>query len=250
VATYVLIPGADGRAWYWHRLAPVLRERGHEVVAVDLPATDPAAGLEAYAATITTAIGDRRSDLILVAQSLAGFTAPLVAERLRATALILLNAMMPRPGESAGEWWGSTGHAAARAELYAREGLELPTEFDPFEAFFHDVPADVVEQAMAMGEPAVRFDTLFSEPWPLSEWPHVPTRFLQARDDRFLPLEFQRRVVEERLGIPVAEMPGGHLVALSRPEELANRLEELWRFGEEYEHVEQAIHGHPAEKSQ
>ena len=250
MATYVLIPGADGRAWYWHRLAPLLRERGHEVVAVDLPTADPAAGLEAYADTITTAIGERRSDLILVAQSLAGFTAPLVAERLPVTALILLNAMAPRPGESAGQWWGNTRQAAARAELYAREGLELPAEFDPFEAFFHEVPADVVEQAMAMGEPAVRFDTLFGEPWPLSEWPQVPTRFLQARDDRFLPLEFQRRVVEERLGIPVAEMPGGHLVALSRPEELANRLEELRRFGEEYEHVEQAIHGHPAEKSQ
>jgi pimeloyl-ACP methyl ester carboxylesterase len=86
-----------------------------------------------------------------------------------------------------------------------------------------------------MGEPAVRFDTLFSEPWPLSGWPDVPTRFLQARDDRFLPLEFQRRVVAERLGIPVAEMSGGHLVALSRPEQLAGRLEELRRVGEEYE---------------
>jgi pimeloyl-ACP methyl ester carboxylesterase len=250
MATYVLIPGADGRAWYWHRLAPLLRERGHQVVAVDLPTSDPTAGLEAYADAITTAIGDQRADRILVAQSLAGFTAPLVAERLPVTALILLNAMVPRPGESAGEWWHNTGHAAARAELYARQGLELPAEFDPFEAFFHDVPAYVVEQAMAMGEPAVRFDTLFSEPWPLAEWPNVPTRFLQARDDRFLPLEFQRRVVEERLGVPVGEIPGGHLVALSRPKELANRLEELRRFGEEYDQVEQAIHGHPAEKSE
>src|ERR1700730_13181854 len=82
MATYVLIPGADGRSWYWHLVAPLLQERGHEVVAVDLPVTDPAAGLEAYAAAITTAVGNRRTDLILVAQSLAGFTAPLVAERL------------------------------------------------------------------------------------------------------------------------------------------------------------------------
>ena len=233
MATYVLIPGADGRAWYWHRLSPLLGQQGHEVVAVDLPATDPTAGLEAYAAAITTAIGDRRADLILVAQSLAGFIAPLVAERLPVKLMILLNAMVPRPGESAGEWWDNTGQAEARAAQYAREGRDLPAEFDPFEAFFHDVPADVVEEAMAMGEPAVRFDTLFSEPWPLSGWPDVPTRFLQARDDRFLPLEFQRRVVAERLGIPVAEMPGGHLVALSRPEALAERLEELSSLGED-----------------
>jgi hypothetical protein len=34
-------------------------------------------------------------------------------------------------------------------------------------------------------------------------------------------------VVSERLGIPVEEMPGGHLVALSRPEEVAERLQGL-----------------------
>ena len=227
MATYVLIPGADGRAWYWHRLAPRLRERGHEVVAVDLPVTDPAAGLEDYAAAVTKAIGERRHELILIAQSLAGFIAPLVAGRVPVALLILLNAMVPRPGESAGAWWDITGQAQARAEHYARAGLPLPTEFDPLEAFFHDVPAEVVAQAMALGEPAVRFDTLFSEPWPLPAWPPVPTRFLQARDDRFFPLAFQRRVVAERLGIPVDEVPGGHLVALSRPEDLAERLEEL-----------------------
>jgi pimeloyl-ACP methyl ester carboxylesterase len=132
--------------------------------------------------------------------------------------------MVPKPGESAGQWWEITGQEEARAAHYAREGLVLPVQFDPIEAFFHDVPADVVEQAMAMGEPAVRFDTLFSQPWPLSAWPAVPTRFIQARNDRFFPIEFQRRVVADRLGIPVEEIDAGHLVALSRPQELAQRL--------------------------
>ena len=35
----------------------------------------------------------------------------------------------------------------------------------------------------------------------------------------------QRRVVRERLGFAPDEMPGGHLVALSRPGELAERLD-------------------------
>jgi hypothetical protein len=47
------------------------------------------------------------------------------------------------------------------------------------------------------------------------------------RDDRFFPLDFQRRVVGERLGIPAEEVPGGHLVALSRPAQVAARLEEI-----------------------
>ena len=45
MATYVLIRGAGGRAWYWHRLVPALRTRGHDVVAAQLPAEDDTAGL-------------------------------------------------------------------------------------------------------------------------------------------------------------------------------------------------------------
>ena len=53
--------------------------------------------------------------------------------------------------------------------------------------------------------------------------PQPATRMLN--DDRFFPAEFQRRVVRERLGIVPDEMDGGHLPALSRPQELATRLD-------------------------
>jgi len=66
---------------------------------------------------------------------------------------------------------------------------------------------------------------VFAAPWPVAAWPDVPTRVLAAREDRFFAVEFQRRVARERLGITPDEMPGGHLVALSRPRELAERLE-------------------------
>lgn len=81
----------------------------------------------------------------------------------------------------------------------------------------------MTRKILADGE-TVQSGTPFTRPWPLDRWPDVPTRFLQGRDDRLFPLEFQRRVVRERLGIEVDEMPGGHLVALSRPAELADRL--------------------------
>jgi hypothetical protein len=56
----------------------------------------------------------------------------------------------------------------------------------------------------------------------------VPTRFLLCRDDRVFPAEFLRRVVRERLGLTPDEMDGGHCVALSRPQALADRLEAYW----------------------
>jgi len=219
----VLIPGAGGSAWYWHLLVDELRRRGQEAVAIDLPAADDSAGLPDYADAVVEAIGDR-SRLVVVAQSLGGFTAPLVCERVPVDLLVLLNAMVPAPGESPGDWWTNTGHAEARAEQAAREGRTLGGDAELLDAFFHDVPPDVTAEAMAMGEPE-QSGTPFTRPWPLEGWPAVPTRFLQGRDDRFFPVEFQRRVVRERLGIPLDVMRGGHLVALSRPRELADRLE-------------------------
>ena len=223
MTTYVLIPGAGGDAWYWHLLVPELRERGLETVAVDLPADDDSAGLSEYADAVVRAIGDR-IDLVLVAQSLGGFTAPLVCEQVSVDLLLMLNAMVPAPGESAGEWWANTGHAKARVEQAARDGRDLAADEDLRDAFFHDVPPEVTAEAWARGAPS-QSGTPFAQPWPLPRWPEVPTRFLQSRDDRFFPVEFQRRVVEARLGITPAEIAGGHLIALSRPKELADRLE-------------------------
>jgi pimeloyl-ACP methyl ester carboxylesterase len=132
--------------------------------------------------------------------------------------------MVPAPGETPGDWWTNTGHEAARAEQAARDGRSLEDDPDLLDAFFHDVPAGVTVEAMANGAP-VQSSTPFILPWPLKAWPDVPTRFLQGSDDRFFPVEFQRRVARDRLGITIDEMPGGHLVALSQPELLASHLE-------------------------
>ncbi|HZB83565.1 MAG TPA: alpha/beta hydrolase [Rubrobacteraceae bacterium] len=223
MVTYILIPGAGGAAWYWHLLKAELRERGHEAVAVDLPADDDSAGLSEYADAVVGAIGDR-TDLVLVAQSFGGFTAPLVCEQVPVDLLVMLNAMIPSPGEAPGDWWCNTGHARARRKQAERDGRDLAADEDLWDAFFHDVPPEVAAEAWARGEPR-QSGTPFAQPWPLPKWPDVPTRFLQGRDDRFFPVEFQRRVVRERLGIIPDEMAGGHLVALSRPKELADRLE-------------------------
>ncbi|MBV9280619.1 MAG: alpha/beta hydrolase [Chloroflexi bacterium] len=223
MATYVLIHGASSDSWYWHRVVPELRRLGHDVVAPDLP-SDDAAGLAEYADTVVDAIDDRRN-LILVAQFMAGFTAPIVCERVPVYLLIMVAAMVPRPSESPGEWWDNTGYTQARRENDARLGLLPDGEFDPLTIFFHDVPEEVTVEAVARGERR-QSDTPFLKPWPLDAWPDVPTEFLLCRDDRLFPAAFMRRVVTERLGITPDEMESGHLPALAHPSELVERLEQ------------------------
>lgn len=221
MATFVLIPGAGSDSWYWHLVAPELRARGHDVVAVDLPCDDDSAGLDEYADVVVDAIGDRR-DLVLVAQSMGAFTAPLVCERVPVELMVLVAAMVPRPGESPGDWWANTGHARARREQAERDGRGTGDDDDPAALFLHDLPPDVAAEAMTRGRN--QSGTPFEKTWPLDRWPNVPTRFLLCRHDRFFPAAFQRRVVRERLGIVPDEMDGGHLPALAHPDDLAERL--------------------------
>ena len=211
--TYVLIHGAGDVAWYWHLVSSELRGRGHEVVAVDLPCEDESAGWFRYADTVGDAIGDRRG-LVVVAQSLGGFTAPIVCARRRAELLVLVAGMIPRPGESANEYWKNTGYAKARGDV---------DDADPIAVFYHDVPRHLAQQAQARGRKQA--EAIADEPWPLDGWPTVPVRFLLCRDDRLFPAEWLRQVVRDRLHIVPDEIDSGHCPALARPEELADRLE-------------------------
>lgn len=158
MAIHVLVPGADGRAWYWHRLVPELRARGHETVTMDLPDED-SAGLAEFADAICEAVqvtvGERAGQqrLVVVAQSLGGFSAPLVCGRLPVDELVLVNAMVPVSGESAGQWWENTGQPQARAAYAAASGRDPDAPFDVRADFFHDVPRELTEQAFAAQPP-------------------------------------------------------------------------------------------------
>lgn len=212
--TFVLIHGAGDSAWYWHLVEPELRSRGHDVVAMDLPCDDDSAGVSEYADAVVEAVGNRK-DLVVIAQSFGGFTAPLVCERVPVELLVLVAAMIPAPGEAPNDYWVNTGYETSNSE-----GEESGESAD--DIFYHDVPPDLVGEAKKRERD--QSSTRMGEPWPLKAWPDVSTRALLCRDDRLFPADYMRRVVNERLGITPDEIGGGHCIALSRPQELADRL--------------------------
>ncbi len=219
MSTFVLIPGAGGAASFWYRVTPLLEVGGHEAIAVDLPGADESAGLPEYTDLVLAAMGDRE-DVVLVAQSMGGFTAPMVCARRPVRLMILVNGMIPRPGETPGEWGDNTGSEEARIAA-ARDG-GYPAELDLETCFLHDVPAEVLASGEISGGPEA--DIAFSQPCAIDRWPDVPTRVISGRDDRLFPLEFQRRVAKDRLGLEVEVVPGGHLAALSYPAALSDQL--------------------------
>ena len=212
-ATFALIHGGGDVGWYWHLVERELRQRGHDTLPPDLPCSDDSAGLAEYADTVTDAIGTR-DNLVVVAQSFGGFTAPLVAARVPVEMLVLVAGMIPAPREAPGDWPANTGFdEVMRQQAVRYAGQDL---------IYHDVPPALAEQARRYARD--QSDTPGHAPWPLATWPPVPTRFVLCTEDRFFPPEFMRRVVADRLGVVPDEIAAGHAVALSRPKELAGLL--------------------------
>jgi pimeloyl-ACP methyl ester carboxylesterase len=211
MVTFAFIHGAGDVGWYWHLVGAELQGRGHDAVAPDLPIEDDGAGLAQYADVVVEAVGGR-SDVVVVAQSFGGYVAPIVAVRIGARLIVLVAAMVPSPGETAEEMFANTG--------WQPEPLE---DSGPRSVFYHDVPADLADQALA--HERRQSDTPGREPWPLSAWPDIPTRFVLCRNDRFFPARWLRPVVRDRLGLEPDEIDSGHCPALSRPQELATLLE-------------------------
>ena len=211
MVTFVLIHGAGDGGWSWHLVEAALRDRGHDVVAPDLPADDGSAGLSTYVDAVVDAIRGR-SELVVAGHSFGGFTAPLVCDRVPARLLVLIAAMIPSPGETPNDWWTATGYTQ-----------EVHTSDDDLTTYYHDVPPALAAEAMRRerDHPSARS---MGEPWPLAAWPDVPTRVLIGREDRFFPAPFLRRLSHERLGIVPDEIDAVHCVSLSKPVELAERL--------------------------
>lgn len=222
MSTYVLIHGGGDVGWSWHLVAAELRDRGHEVVAPDLPGDDDSATLTDYADAVLEIVG-HRTDLVVVGHSFGGFTAPLVADRLGADLLVLVAGMIPAPGESPDDWGHNTGYGQAVQAQAARDGGRTG-HADPHVSFYHDVPRALAEDALSR-ERAHPSRTAMAQPWPLDTWPDIPTRYVLCSEDRYFPPDFVRGLVAERLGIVPDEIAAGHCVALSRPRELADLLE-------------------------
>jgi pimeloyl-ACP methyl ester carboxylesterase len=212
MAAFALIHGAGDVGWYWHLAEAELRRRGHDTIAPDLPCDADSAGLPEYADTVVRAIDGRR-DVVVVAQSFGGFTAPLVCDQVAAKLMVLVAPMIPVPRESPADYWPNTRYYDEPRESYD----------DTVGLFYQDVPPELAAEALTRSRP--QSEARMTEPSPLRAWPDVATRVLICRDDRLFPAPVLRRVTHERLNITPDEIDGGHTPALSRPDELVRRLD-------------------------
>ena len=225
----VLIHGAYHGPWCWDAVTDALEAHGHSVVAPELPIDDPEAGTAAYARTVEEAISDL-ADPVLVAHSMAGTVAPLVAANRPVRQMIFVGAFLPSPGTSPQqqrelEPLDPPYEPTVVEFIDDGDGLWSIGEQTALEMFYHDVPSDLA--ARAFGRLRKQGYRWMTEITPLTAWPAVPSASIVCTDDRAINPAWVRSAARTRLGVTAAEIEGGHSPFLARPGELASLLENL-----------------------
>jgi pimeloyl-ACP methyl ester carboxylesterase len=228
VATFALVHGAYHGGACWDLLIPELEARGHDAIAMDLPAPDPAAGVNEYADTVITALKGAGNEVTLLGHSMGGLTIPLVADRRPVRRLVFLAAMLSEPGGTGGDVLAR--HPDAINPVMATAGVDngdgtasMPDDLAA-EVFYHDCPPDIAAWAVSVLRPQAW--KVVADPLPVDAWPSVPQTYIACREDRTLTYAFQRALASER-GMDLVELPGGHSPFLSRPAALADILTAL-----------------------
>lgn len=227
----VLVHGSYAGGWIWDLVTPELERRGHDVTAVDLPISDPAAGGAAYAKAIIDAT-DWSEPPVIVAHSSSGLVAPLVAAEREVRSLIFLAAMLAKPGTSANDQRGSEPIDAPTVLTTAQwsdlgDGVWSVGPDTATELFWHDAPPEIAAWANDQLRPQSYLP--MTETTPLQAWPSVASAYIACHDDHATNPAWQVGAAAERLGVEPVVLDGGHSPMLSRPEELAEVLDRLAR---------------------
>jgi len=227
VSIFALVHGGWHGPWCWDRVAPVVRERGHEVVVPDLPSEENELGLEDYADAIERALGDA-DDVILVPHSLGGLVGPVVARRRPLKALAYLCALVPEPGLSFSEQVS----ASPEPVLTIDGGREIDEQGRSYwpdqEATARIMHADLEAEDAAWAFERLRPQAQRSQGERSPEPPaHLRVASIVGTEDRLVNPDWSRRVARERLDVEPIEIPTGHFPMVTHPELLADELARL-----------------------
>ena len=228
MATFALVHGGWHGAWCWELLTPLLEQRGHDVVAMDLPCDDGSASLETYADVVCDALEGRTDDILLVGHSLGGHTIPLVAARRPVRHLIYLCSVVPRIGSSLMDQvaddpdMSNPGYFNALSDPDDQTRQEWVDLDLAHKHLFADCDDATANAAIKRLRPQALYPMTLT--YPLAELPPVSCTYIVCTEDQMVNHEWSKRVARDRLGADLIELPGSHSPFLSRPQALADAL--------------------------
>lgn len=222
---FVLLHGGLHHGSCWAAVNAELAQAGHRVAAPDLPVDSDAAGALEWARVAIDAIervGMRAEpeDIVVVAHSIAGLCAPVIAALYPVDQMVFVGGLLPVPGQSFVEHLAANPDAITFPEPQEHGAGPFGLTWESVrEGFYHDCPEPLARRAF--DELRHQSFTVFTERCPIERWPDTPSTYILMRDDRAVGESWARRNAGGRIGARIVELEGGHSPFFSRPAELS-----------------------------
>lgn len=235
MATLVLVHGAWLASWCWQKVTPRLEERGHRVLAIDLPGHGQDAqraaeiGLDDYVEAVGDALRRFEEPPLLVVHSWGGMAAA-VAEAWpdRLQALVLIAAAVPPSGSPMMQVVQDYEPVFPTTLMFSADRrVANITEAGVRELAFGQTPAHEVDAAIARltPEPVAPFDTPIVTT--AERFGRVPCFYVETTLDRIVPIALQR-TIQARIGCRrVFTLHADHAPFLSAPDALVACLDDI-----------------------
>lgn len=226
---FVLVHGAWHGGWCWRRVADRLEAAGHKVYAPTLTGLADRLHLLNDTVTLDTHVADIAqliewedlNDVILCGHSYAGFVTAGVVERAlpRIAAIVLVDAYVPRDGESMFDVATPSSRAALEAAIKAGESVRQPPRAATFNVNERDrawVDSKVTPQPVSVALQKIRLSGALE---------NVPSR-TYVRATGYPNPTFDRYLAEakQKRGWQTFEVLCGHDIMVDRPAALADVL--------------------------
>lgn len=231
MADFVLVHGAWHGAWCWRHVLPGLWAAGHRAFAVDLTGLGARrhlyrreTGLADHVADVVATLeAEELQRAVLVGHSYGGMVITGAADRCgdRLAALVYVDAVVPRSGESWSSTHSADTQATRRAQIAEAGGLAPP---DPAAFGLHGADREWVlrQQSMQPGgcyDEALHFDE--------ARWARHRRHFIDCTDPALPTIAASRQRVRSEPGWQVETLATGHDPMISVPEPLTTLLRQI-----------------------
>jgi pimeloyl-ACP methyl ester carboxylesterase len=239
VSTFLLVHGAWHGGWCWEKLVPLLEERGHDVVVVDLPghggnvAPVSEVTLAAYGNHVAGLLDEQSQPVVLVGHSMGGLVISEAAERRpeKIGLLVYLTGFLLPNGGTLLEMAQTDAESIVfpNADVDEENGVVTIHGDNAKDVFYGDCPEEDAERAKErlIPQPLAPFVTPVGVS---AAFERVRRTYIECLQDRAIGPATQKRMYT---GLPceqVVSMETSHSPFLSEPEELAGHLDSLARL--------------------